>query len=334
MSFAIFDEAFYLKSYPDVEAAVKAGAFQSGLEHFQQFGLRENRVLVSPLYDERFYLQKNPGVAAAVAAGGFSSGLEHYILFGEAEGRAPSLLFDEGWYLRRYPDVAAAVAAGDFSSGLQHYRLFGEAEGRSGTTFNEFGYRDANPDVAAAIAAGAFKSGLEHYSKFGQFEHRTGVYFSGTSGNDTVTGFGNQDTLCGVDLSPGPCVIGGTPTGGECLDFQSLGVNEADVLIGGAGSDTFLMSYFVSARFAVTKDFYIGAGDADFALIQNFEVGKDRIQLGGDVLSEYRFETVGNNVNIYYLPYQGIGAVPAPDLIAVVRGVTSLSESDGIIYLL
>ncbi|WP_017715075.1 hypothetical protein [Kamptonema formosum] len=333
MSFAIFDEAFYLKSYPDVEAAVKAGAFQSGLEHFQKFGLRERRVLVSPLYDERFYLQKNPDVAAAVAAGGFSSGLEHYILFGEAEGRAPSSLFDLGWYLRRYPDVAAAVAAGDFSSGLDHYRLFGEAEGRSGTTFNEFGYREANPDVAAAIAAGAFKSGLEHYSKFGQFENRTGVYFSGTSGNDTVTGFGNQDTLCGVDLSPGSCVIGGTPTGGECLDFRSLGVSEADVLIGGSGNDTFVLGSIANSRVYTPLSFYTGAGDADFAMIENFAVGKDRIQLAGFDISDYLFQTSEGNVNIYYAFNGGFGAAPSPDLVAVVRGVTSLSESDGSIYL-
>ncbi len=334
MSLAIFEEAFYLKSYPDVEAAVKAGAFQSGLEHFQQFGVRESRVLVSPLYDEGFYLQKNPDVAAAVAAGGFSSGLEHYILFGEAEGRAASLLFDEGWYLRRYPDVAAAVAAGGFSSGLQHYMLFGEAEGRSGTTFNEFGYRNVNPDVAAAIASGAFKSGLEHYIKFGQFENRTGVYFPGPSGNDTVTGFGNQDPLCGVDLSPGECYAGGTPFGGECLDFRSLGVNEADVLIGGGGNDTFVLGSIANSRVYTPLSFYTGAGDADFALIENFEVAKDRIQLAGFDISDYLFQTSEGNVNIYYVLNGGFGSLPSPELVAVVRGVTSLSESDGSIYLL
>ncbi|MCU0518317.1 MAG: hypothetical protein MUC60_15915 [Oscillatoria sp. Prado101] len=334
MNFDIFDEYLYLKSYPDVGAAVKAGGFKSGLEHFQQFGLKESRVLVSPLYDEGFYLQNNSDVAAAVAAGGFSSGLAHYILFGEAEGRAPSLLFDEGWYLRRYPDVAAAVATGAISYGLDHYRLFGEAEGRSGTTFNEFGYRDANPDVAAAIAAGAFKSGLEHYSKFGQFENRTGVYFSGTSGNDTVTGFGNQDTLCGVDLSPGTCVIGGTPTGGECLDFRSWGVNEADLLIGGAGNDTFVLGSIANSRVYTPVSFYTGAGDADFAVIENFEAGKDRIQLAGFDISDYLFQTSEGNVNIYSALNGGLGSVPSPDIVAVVRGVTSLSESDGSVYLL
>ena len=290
MSFDIFEEAFYLKSYPDVAAAVP-GAFQSGLEHLQKFGLKESRVLVSPLYDEGFYLQKNP-------------------------------------------DVAAAVAAGDFSSGLQHYRIFGEAEGRSGTTFNEFGYRDANPDVAAAIAAGALNSGLEHYIKFGQFENRTGVYFSGTSGNDTVSGFGNQDTICGVDLSPGACVIGGTPTGGECLDFRSLGVNEADLLIGGAGNDTFVLGIIPNSRVYTPLSFYTGAGDADLAVIENFEVGKDRIQLAGFHISDYLFQTYEVNVNIYYALNGGLGSVPSPDLVAVVRGVTSLSESDGSIYLL
>ena len=127
-----------------------------------------------------------------------------------------------------------------FSSGLAHYLEFGRSESRSGTNFNEFGYLQDNSDVAAAVEAGTFRYALEHYIKYGEFESRTGI-FSGTDGNDTVIGFGQQDEIYGVDLSPGPCVIGGTPTGGQCLDFYSLGVSEADVLIGGSGQDTFVL---------------------------------------------------------------------------------------------
>ena len=94
MTFAIFDEAFYLNSYPDVRAAVQAGAFSSGLQHFQQAGLNEGRTLVSPFFNEDLYLRKNPDVAAAVASGGLSSGLQHYIQNGETEGRSPGA-FDE-----------------------------------------------------------------------------------------------------------------------------------------------------------------------------------------------------------------------------------------------
>lgn len=41
MSFAIFNENFYLNSNPDVRNAVNAGVISSGLQHFQQSGLAE-----------------------------------------------------------------------------------------------------------------------------------------------------------------------------------------------------------------------------------------------------------------------------------------------------
>ena len=84
MSFAIFNEEFYLNSYPDVRNAVNAGAISSGLQHFQQFGLAEGRVNVSPYFDEALYLRKYPDVAAAVSSGSLKSGLQHYIQSGEA----------------------------------------------------------------------------------------------------------------------------------------------------------------------------------------------------------------------------------------------------------
>ena len=39
-----FDEAWYRRTYPDVEAAVQAGVFSSGDEHFRLFGRDEGRV--------------------------------------------------------------------------------------------------------------------------------------------------------------------------------------------------------------------------------------------------------------------------------------------------
>lgn len=88
MSFAIFDENFYLNSYPDVRNAVNAGGISSGLQHFQQSGLAEGRVAVSPYFDEGLYLRKYPDVAAAVSSGSLKSGLQHYIHNKEAEGRS------------------------------------------------------------------------------------------------------------------------------------------------------------------------------------------------------------------------------------------------------
>lgn len=325
MSFAVFSEEFYLSHYPDIRSAVNAGVFRSGLEHFQQFGLSEGRTLVSPFYDEQFYSNQNPDIADAVANRTFSSGLQHFIQFGETEGRAPSALFNETWYRRRYPDIAAALSAGTLQSGLQHYILFGQTEGRSATPFNEFGYKDANPDVAAAITAGVFDSGLDHYLEFGQFEGRTGI-FSGTDDSDTITGFGQIDELYGIDLSPGPCAIGGTVVGGECLNANSLGVNEADVLIGGAGADTFVLGTTYPGRIGVSAvRFYVGDGNADFASIQNFQIEQDKIRLPGSS-DNYRFEVENGNLNIFLTQRGAFDPLPVPDLVAIVSGVTELSD--------
>ena len=84
MSFAIFNEEYYLNSYPDVRNAVNARAVSSGFAHFPQFGLAEGRVNVSPYFDEALYLRKYPDVAAVVSSGSLKSGLQHYIQSGEA----------------------------------------------------------------------------------------------------------------------------------------------------------------------------------------------------------------------------------------------------------
>ncbi|MEM1427765.1 MAG: hypothetical protein AAGF75_14585 [Cyanobacteria bacterium P01_H01_bin.130] len=67
----LFDEAFYLDSYPDVRAAVQAGVIPSGRSHFETSGIREGRTLISRFYRgdvEARYLAANPDVAAVVAA--------------------------------------------------------------------------------------------------------------------------------------------------------------------------------------------------------------------------------------------------------------------------
>lgn len=165
MSFAIFNEQVYLQNYPDVKAAVDAGVFPSGLNHFQQFGLAEGRTSVSSQYDESAYLAANPDVAAAVQNGILNTGLEHYIFLGEAEGRSLGTAPSEN----------------------------------AGAGFNEQAYLITNPDVANAVSAGVFSSGLEHYQAFGQFEGRLGL-FTGTPGSDRITGFGQETSISGVGV--------------------------------------------------------------------------------------------------------------------------------------
>ena len=310
MSFAIFDENFYLSNNPDVKAAVDAGAFSSGLQHFQQNGLAEGRVLVSPFYDEEFYLQTNPDVAAAVDEGALSSGLQHFIDFGEAEGRSSGLIFDEEFYLQTNPDVAAAVDEGALSSGLQHFILFGKEEGRSRSPLNEEVYLELNPDVAAAVNAETFSSGLQHYEQYGQFENDRIALFSGTSGNDVITGFGEGSSITGIDV---------TKSDEGTVKSENGGDGEVDTLIGGAGTDLFILGASSSFQ-GIPQAFYDGGGSADYAVIRNFEPGSDTIQVAGYQSFFYNLKPVNGSVNISTID---------GDLIAIVEGVTSLSPLSG-----
>lgn len=244
MSLAIFDEQFYLANNPDVQAAVQAGKFSSGREHFEKFGLKEGRSLVSPYYDEAAYL-------------------------------------------RKYPDVATAVQNKLIPSGLSHYIQAGEAEGRSGTPFNEDIYLLAYPDVANAVKAGQFSSGFDHYRKVGQFEER-GAFFTGTSGSDRIQSFGKAAFVSGVDLLT-----------------EGGGIPQVDILIGGNGLDIFTLG-----------DYYVGAGNADYAVIQKFNpLDFDLIAFSGRS-SDYNFQVVNGNTNI---------STTKGDLVAVVEGNTNLS---------
>lgn len=258
MNFEIFNENYYLAKYPDIKAAKDAGLIPSGLAHFQQFGRREGRTLISPYYDEAFYRANNSDVDNAVRAGIFASGLDHLIQFGYEEGRTQiSPYYVESFYLQSNPDVAAAVGAGTFKSGLQHYIRFGAGENRLATSFLEPEYLFKNPDVAAAVRAGAFSSGLEHYLQFGQFEPSREAKFVGTRGNDIVTGFGvGKMEITGVEE-----VYGGL---GRSNFYESEGENEFDTLIGSSGADTFMLGdVLVGPRAsALPVEFYQGVGEA------------------------------------------------------------------------
>jgi len=83
-----YNEQDYLAQNPDVAAAVAAGVYGSGLEHWQKYGEGENR---SPLewFDATQYLTDNLDVASAVIAGVFQSAWDHFESFGREEGRLP-----------------------------------------------------------------------------------------------------------------------------------------------------------------------------------------------------------------------------------------------------
>lgn len=339
---ALFDEGLYLALNPDVAAAVRARQVPSGLQHFSSNGLREGRPGFSRFYkglaSEFNYRQAYPDIDTAIRRGELISGLQHYIQSGEAEGRTlfPKG-FDEQWYRRRYPDVANAVSQRVFSSGLEHYVRFGRGEQRAVSPLFEFDYFQLYPDVQQARdARGIYLSAFDHFESAGRAEGRVAT-FSGTRGNDLVVGNGAIDTLTGVELDVGACVVGGTITGGQCKEYDSLGSNEIDTLVGGPGIDTFELGRSVIGRAGVINQaFYTtftSATERDFARIQNFEVGRDRLILGTKSGDPSGFSLGSNFVSqpdgiyIYALRADtGTSPFRTNDLVAIVEGVADASD--------
>ncbi len=163
----VFDERFYLMTYPDV-AETAADPF----EHYLVFGRFEKRK-ASATFDPVAYVETNPEVAI--------SGMEpflHHVLIGRTIGApsdglarrvglspgyldavAASGVFDERFYLMTYPDVTEAAL-----EPFEHYLVFGRFEKRRASAiFDPVAYDEANPAVAV--------SGMEpflHYALVGQ----------------------------------------------------------------------------------------------------------------------------------------------------------------------
>jgi hypothetical protein len=209
-------------------------------------------------------------------------------------------LFDENLYLQRYPEIAAIVNSGAIASGQEHFANWGKAEGRSGGAFNEGIYRQLYPEVLDTNL-----TGLEHYVDYGKNENRVGV-FTGHTGNDFITAFGNVTIVAGVNL----LAYDGT-TGQVTIDTD-FGIGQVDILNGGTGVDRFIVG-------ANPYYFYVGESNNDYAQIQNFDVTQDQIQLPGSI-DNYRFDLINNSVNI--------ATADTGDLVAIIKDIPSLSNSN------
>ncbi|MEG4531671.1 calcium-binding protein [Microcoleus sp. D2_18a_D3] len=316
MNYDIFDEQYYLSQYPWLKPAIDAGIIQSGREHFEKYGQASGLTKISRYFDEETYLEGNPELKPFVRTvnpnAPFASGLDHFIQYGYEEGRTRvSPDYDEAFYLKRYPVLAPFVENGTFKSGFEHFVKFGSKEGLYANTFFEEQYLLDNPPVAAAVKAGDFQTGGEHYRKFGQFESvRPSATFFGTSGNDILTGFGVGNVeLIGVEL--------GVDINGN-RQYKSQGSDEFDTLIGGSGSDTFVLgrTFLTTTNrgqlLSVDQGLYQGQG---WATIQNFTKGQDRIQLTFGY--QYSIFPINNN--------RDLAIQVSSDTIAVIEGGGNLS---------
>lgn len=178
--------------------------------------------------------------------------------------------------------------------------------------FNEKAYLLAYPDVAAAVSRGDLNSGLQHYTLTGQFEENRVGFFFGSSGNDTITGFGKGNKL-----------ITGVAFDALSNGSTVAGVGEVDTLIGTEGTDVFALGHPILSPLASTsQQFYVGGGNTDYALIKNFDRFNDAIVLQGSP-QNYNLQVVNGSTNI---------STVSGDLVGIVEGVNSLVNLPGKLF--
>ena len=201
------DEAWYRAANPDVAAAVAAGEFGSGYEHYCAVGYLTR----SPhwLYDEDIYALYSPDLTDQVlVAAGCANRYDHYLKAGARENRIAHLLFqpaiyrdaagsalegarnpfehylralwsgaaegttspyfDPAWYRSHCAAARDAIGAGRARNGLHHFLAAPDACDPL-AAFSAAHYGAAHPEAAAAVAAGAFASLYDHFLKRGVF---------------------------------------------------------------------------------------------------------------------------------------------------------------------
>ncbi|MFM6045754.1 MAG: hypothetical protein ACKPCC_24665, partial [Dolichospermum sp.] len=157
-----------------------------------------------------------------------------------------------------------------------------------GTSANEDWWGIYGGDGNDNISGGAGNDKL-----FGEEGNNT---LNGEAGNDELYGGNNNDTLQGTNN----------------------GIGEQDYLVGGTGSDRFILA-------DTTKTFYDDGnstlpGDYDYATIADFNTTDDIIQLRGSS-GDYLLSVSGSNTNLYI---NKPGSEP-DELIAVINNQTALS---------
>lgn len=179
----VFNETYYLAQNPDVAAAVKAGAYASGLAHWQAFGQFEDRP-ATPYFSWEVYRDNNPDLVAA-GIDTKAALTQHFNNYGYAETRLflPTTLFNATIYAAQNPDLAAAGITSDVDLEM-HFLRSGRYEGRIAVAgFDPVAYINANADLKAVLTAGGTlggygladisKAGWFHYLNWGITEGRT-----------------------------------------------------------------------------------------------------------------------------------------------------------------
>jgi len=123
---------------------------------------------------------------------------------------------------------------------------------------------------------------------------------SGGAGNDILLGAAGADFMVGTSATTG-------------------GTGEIDRLIGGSADG--VRDVFSIVESGTNNVFYVGGAGSDFAQIENFELGVDRIGINNNLLGNIFLGNSGSNA---VLGFTGNGGI---DVVAVVVGIDAVTLS-------
>jgi regulation of enolase protein 1 (concanavalin A-like superfamily) len=128
-------------------------------------------------------------------------------------------------------------------------------------------------------------------------------------GSDTVPGRESSDNIVAVDL-------------GDLLPGQA----EIDILMGGGGADTFVLGADGTCYY---DDGVVGsAGQEDFCLVWDFDVGTDRIRLAGNA-SDYVLSDGPDSLEVQGTAIWKTDPSGDDELVGLLRNIYGLSLEDG-----
>ena len=155
----------------------------------------------------------------------------------------------------------------------------------------------------------------------------------GTANSDIIEGNAGNNILLGQQ--------GNDRIRGVNEDTKKPGQNELDILVGGSGSDSFIVGDFFSKDYYLSQSTILDSfGDNDYALILDFTIGADQLALS--FTNQYLFNSFGFGVDIYANIGRFQGLDSRDDLLArvlfnspvnlpVPPALSSLKSSQGIL---
>lgn len=254
----IFDESWYVATYPEAARAIASGAAVSGLAYYLTKGIHKNHA-INALGSQVAPAELSPGVTLADAGAGYDGHLTRRAL-GERAGDLLSAaevavvthlneeIRTEGTHLRLNADLSALANRIGLDATLNHpegfdLQAFTEGPGWAETLASGVDYRLAFDTIASA--AGIAITSTRLFTVWGEGEYPEAIlekFFTSMEASQALIGLDSQSIgIAQVgDLWLVLVSTGYLPENGVARDasvLHQLGSEANDLIYGGAGSD-------------------------------------------------------------------------------------------------